>query len=290
MRWHRIVAAALSVALVLGIGSFATAGMVTSRIYPAPVAPLTLDGLPTAARFVEVTTVDSLTLKGILVPAKPGMPLLLVFHGNASSATKPIRWLAPLIEQGYGVLAAEYRGYSGMPGKPSEPGLERDAGAFAARARLEAKGAPLWLVGHSLGSGVALNLARRERFDTVVTIGAFTRIRAMTSGLARALVPDAYRNEDNVPHLPDAYILIHGTADDLVPAGMGNTLHAAATRAGRTGASVVMIGEGHQPDAHKLCAAFDAVRSWRETGQWNAAQLPADVKLVPFGATKPLNP
>jgi uncharacterized protein len=281
---------ALALLMSLALAPIAVSGIVSDRIYHPPTALLTLDGLPASARFVDVTTVDGLALKGILVPAKPGMPLLLVFHGNASSAAGPVRWFGPLIAQGYGVLAAEYRGFSAMPGKPDEPGLERDAEAFAARARVEAKGAPLWLVGHSLGGGVALNLTRTQRFDAVVTIGTFSRIRDMAPGIARALVPDAYRNTANVARLADPYLLVHGTADDVVPAQMGGALHVAATKAGQTGASVVLDGEGHQPDARKLLAAFEALRSWRASGQWDVNRLPSAVKLVPFGATKPLNP
>ena len=270
--------------------TIAFANPVTRSIYPAPTEPLALDGLPTGARFVDVTTIDDLALKGIVIAPRNGMPLLLVFHGNASSASGTVRWFAPLIARGYGVLAAEYRGYSGMPGTPSETGLGYDADAFAARARVEANGRPLWLVGHSLGGGVALNLAMRERFDLVATIGTFTRIRDMAPGIARAFVPDAYRNAANIPRLRDPYLLIHGTADDVVPAGMGNALHRVASTAKLSGASFVLPGAGHLPDAAQLLAVFDAGRAWRATGAWNAKSLPTDVKLVPFGQGVPLNP
>lgn len=276
--------------LAVGTAAVAFANPVTRAIYPAPQTPLSLDGLPPSARFVDVTTADGLALKGIVTRAQTGKPLLLVFHGNASSAAGATAWFRPLIDKGYGVLAAEYRGYSGMPGRPDEAGLGKDADAFAALARTEASGAPIWLVGHSLGGGVALNLATRARFDLIVTIGTFTRIRDMTPGLARAFVPDAYRNEANVTKLEDPYLLVHGTADDVVPAGMGNALHRAASTARRTGASVVLIGEAHRPDAAKLLAAFDAAQGWRATGMWDAARLPRDVKLIPFGQGAPLNP
>lgn len=277
------------------LASFAAApiafgGIVSDQIYPAPKASLTLDGLSAGAAFVEVTTSDGLVLKGIFVPARPDMPLLLVFHGNASSASGTVRWLAPLIEQGYGVLAAEYRGYSGMPGKPGEAALERDAEAFAARARSEAKQAPVWLVGHSLGGGVALNLTRQQRFDTVITIATFTRVRAMAPGIARAFVPDGYRNEDNAARLADPYVIVHGTGDQVVPPEMGNALYAAATKAKRSGASIILTGEKHRPDPRKLLTAFEAVRAWRTSGAWNATGLPANLKIVPFGATQPVSP
>ena len=270
--------------------SIAFANPVSRSIYPAPTDLLALDGLPAGSRFVAVTTVDGLALKGIVVAPRTGMPLVLVFHGNASSASGTVRWFAPLIARGYGVLAAEYRGYAGLPGTPSEIGLGHDADAFATFARTEVKGTPLWLVGHSLGGGVALNLAMRTRFDLVATIGTFTRIRDMAPGIARALVPDAYRNMTNVPRLRDPYILIHGTKDEVVPAGMGNALHNAASKAKLNGASFVMIDTGHQPEAEKLLAIFETGRAWRGTSKWDTTALPRDVKLVPFGQGNPLNP
>jgi uncharacterized protein len=93
-----------------------------------------------------------------------------------------------------------------------------------------------------------------------------------------------------VPRLNDPYILVHGIADDVVPAQMGNALHNVASKSNRIGASVVLPGEGHQPDARKLLAAFDAVRTWRASGRWDTTSLPKDVKLVPFGTGEPLNP
>ena len=36
----------------------------------------------------------------------------------------------PYIDAGYGFLLAEYRGYSGLPGRPTESGLYADGRAF----------------------------------------------------------------------------------------------------------------------------------------------------------------
>ena len=165
----------------------ASAGSISDRIYPAPRAPLSLNGLDPAAAFIVVTTADGLKLNGIVVPPR-GKAMLLIFHGNGSSAADTIRWFAPLIAEGYGVVAAEYRGYSANPGQPDEAGLAADADAFFAIARAKAAGGPIWVVGHSLGGGVALGLARRQKLDAVITIGAFTRLRAVAPNVARAFV------------------------------------------------------------------------------------------------------
>jgi hypothetical protein len=277
-------------ALILASAVPAAAGGVHDRIYPAPTEPLTIAGLPAGAKLVTVLTRDNLTLTGIAVAPTAGMPTLLVFHGNASSAAGTIAWFAPLIARGYGIVAAEYRGYSGNPGKPDEAGLFADAKAFFDLGRTMAGEGRLWVVGHSLGAGVAMGLAGRERLDALVTIGAFTRLRAMAPKLARAFVPDAYDNLAMVPKLDERWLILHGTGDTAVPWQQGEALHKAASAAGRTGASFVLLGADHKPDGKLLAAVFESTGTFLRTGEHSAAGLPANTKLIPFGRSAPLNP
>ena len=277
---------------ILALALFATsasAGSIADRIYPAPKAPLTLAGLDPAAAMVEARTGDGLTLKGIAIPTR-GKPVLLILHGNGSSAADSVRWFAPLIAQGYGVVAAEYRGYSANPGKPDQAGLAADADAFLAVARSRAGGAPVWVVGHSLGGGVALGLARREKVDAVITIGTFSRLRAAAPKIARALVPDAYRNIDAVAALDEPWFLIHGTADQVIPVSEGRLLYGAAVVAKKDGAAFVAEGADHHPSGAILAAIFAVIEQHLKNGRYDPAPLPGSVKLLPFGASAPLNP
>jgi len=261
----------------------AVAQAVHDRIYPAPKEPLSLAGLPASAVFDSVTTSDGLTLKGIEVPPRDGKPLLLIFHGNGASAAGVIRWFAPLIAKGYGVVAAEYRGYSGNPGRADAAGLAADGEAFFARAQQLAGGARVLVVGHSLGGGVAFLVADNHKLDALLTIGAFTRLRDMVSKLARAFVPDDYRNVDLVAKLDEPYFLIHGLKDDTVPSDQGNRLHLAAASAGKAGASFVLPDADHHPDGFTIAAVIDAIDGWLTNGSF-AAGFPANVHIFPFGA------
>jgi uncharacterized protein len=281
---------AFAALLLLGLGRPAEAGPVSSRIYPAPTAPLTASGLAAGAELVRVRTADGLELAGLAVAARGGRPTLLVFHGNGSSATDSIRWLQPLAEQGFGLIAAEYRGYSGNPGRPDEAGLTADAEAFLALARSRSAGGPVWAVGHSLGAGVAFNLARREKLDALVTVGAFTRLRAMAPKLARAFVPDGYDNLAAVPALDEPWFLVHGAADRTVPVQMGEALHKAAGAAHRRGASFVVMGADHKPDGATMAAILGSVGAYLAGAPLSATGLPQAVKLVPFGQTRSLDP
>lgn len=285
---RRLSALALSLCLVACAP--VSPAPIRERIYPAPQAPLSLQGLPEGARLISVTTADGLTLQGAVVEGRPDRPMLLVLHGNASSATGVIRWFAPAVEAGYGVVAAEYRGYSGNPGQPFEAGLARDADAFMAHAQSLAQDRPIWIVGHSLGGGVAMALAERSPPDVLITIGTFTRLRDMVSGLSRAAIPDAYRNIDRAETVAVPWFLIHGTADEVVPASQGSALHAAASRAGRDGASLVIEGEDHSPDGRTLFGILEAIRT-RAPGQPpGPGPLPASVRVIPFGQSQPLPP
>jgi pimeloyl-ACP methyl ester carboxylesterase len=279
----------LSLAL-LACAAPAAAGPVANRIYPAPTAPLSLAGLPPGSALVRVRTADGLDLGGIAIAARDGMPTLLVFHGNASSAASTIAWFEPLAARGYGIVAAEYRGYSANPGKPDEAGLFADAAAFYALAKARAGGGPVWVVGHSLGAGAAFGLARRERLDALVTIGAFTRLRAAAPKIARAFLPDDYDNLGAVRLLDEPYLLVHGMADSTVSFREGEALHDAAGTAGKRGGSFAILGADHKPDGRLIALVMEAVASYLRTGRFDPAGLPPTIKLIPFGQSKPLNP
>ena len=261
---------------------------IASRIYPAPTAPLASIPLTKPARLIAVTTRDGLKLNGIVHEGGAQRPLLLVLHGNASSAAGALEWLRPLAAAGYGIVAAEYRGYSGNPGRPGEAGLVEDARAFLAEARRIAGTRPVWVVGHSLGGAVGLSLSRSEKFDALITIGTFTRLREMAPALARALVPNEYDNGRSVSQLDEPWYLVHGTADEVVPWKQGEALHKLART--KSGASFVVLGATHRPDAGQLLAILESVASHRRSGKLAADGLPKMVKLIPFGSGGPLNP
>jgi len=272
MRHARLLAALLALPLP-------GCGIVNSYVYQPPSAT-EATVRPADADLVRVTTRDGLLLEGLALPARAGHPTLLVFNGNASTPADMIAWLRPLAHAGYGIVAAGYRGYAGNPGRPSEAGLAADADAFHAEALRRAGTGPLIVVGHSLGGGVALGLARRSRLDAVVTVGAFSQLRAMAPRLARAMVRDRYDNAAAVAQLNEPLFIVHAVDDDVVPASEGNLLDTAATAAGARGGSFVLSRGGHMPDGHQMRQVLDAVRQRMAGGD---PQLPAATRFVPFG-------
>ena len=274
----RLVVALL---LLFSLSSPSMADPISDRIYPAPNAPLTIEGLPAGVELVQVTTADGLQLRGLAAAGRAGAPVLLVLHGNGFSAADVARWFAPALARGYGLVAAEYRGYSANPGRPSEAGLAQDADAFLALARRRAGGSPVWIVGHSLGGGVALPLAVRAPPDVLVTIGTL-RLRDMVPAAIRLIVPDHYRTSATAPRLRRPWFLIHGLADAVVPATNARALQQEATRAGLAGAGFALSGQGHNPDGALLADIFDRIRDRPAEGLPSTAGLPSTVRLIPF--------
>lgn len=274
--------AALGAALFVTVGSPVSSQLIHDRIYPAPTAPIATATLPAGAQRMTLTTSDGLAITGAEIAPRPGKPTLLVFHGNASSAMGSLDWFAPLIAAGYGVVAAEYRGYSGNPGRADESGLGRDADAFYAEAKRLAGSDHVIVIGHSIGGGVAFGLAMRQKLDALVTIGTFTGLRAMAPKIARSFIADRYDNLAAVPKLDEPYFLIHGLADDTVPAAMGKELHKAAFLAKRDGFSAVIRDAGHHPDGAVIAPIIEAIAARLDHPDAAPAPLPDSVKLIAF--------
>src|SRR5580700_4613678 len=105
----------------------------TQRSFLFPI-PQTVRTAPGAAGFPEVeehvlTTADGEKVIAWHVPAKPGHPVVLYFHGNGDYVAGFFGRFHDIIADGIGIVALSYRGYAGSSGRPSEQGLLLDAEA-----------------------------------------------------------------------------------------------------------------------------------------------------------------
>ncbi len=122
------------------------------------------------------------------------------------------------------MLLSEYRGFGGNPGHPSEQGLYRDA--RAAWGWLRGKGVSanrIVIVGYSLGTGVAAQLALEHRPRALVLIAGYTDIPHVTRQHypwipAEWLVTELFRTIDKLPRIACPILLLHGRDDDTIPA------------------------------------------------------------------------
>jgi uncharacterized protein len=189
-------------------------------LYPAPSERLTAP--PPGYSLIETLTSDGLKLRAAYRPAKDGKPTLLFFHGNGDSVDGADLATQRLTATGYGALLVEYRGYAGNPGSPNESGLYNDA--EAAIAWLSARGigsGQLVIVGNSIGSGPATEMALRHRPAALVLISGFASLPFVVSNLypfipAKWMVRDRFDNEAKLGRIESPILILQGDADRLV--------------------------------------------------------------------------
>lgn len=185
---------------------------------------------------IAVTTSDGLSLLAwYKPPANAGRPTILRFHGNGSNVMWSMNSMQSYASQGYGVLAAEYRGYSDNPGRPSEDGFYRDARAYMEW--LVRNGTPeskIILYGESLGSGPAVQMAiDYPAIHALVLQCAFSSLTEAAASHypyfpVALLLKDRYDNLSKIGKLKSPLILVHGTNDNITPYRLAQKLFDAA--------------------------------------------------------------
>jgi uncharacterized protein len=160
---------------------------------------------------------------------------LLFFHGNGGNLSYSVEALRTFAVMGYRTLAIDYRGYGRSGGSPHEEGLYRDAEAalrfFCDEYGLRAD--EVVYVGRSLGGGVALELALREKPAALVLESPFASIRDMAGMMGylfplRLLLGDRYDNVGKVGGLDCPLLVIHSGEDEVVPFRQGVRVFEAA--------------------------------------------------------------
>lgn len=164
-------------------------------------------------------------------PPSRGRPVILFFHGNATSIEGVLRGTVGYADKGYGVLAPEYPGYAGNPGTPCEATIRAEADASVAWLAANGIGSNrIVAYGTSLGSGPAIQAATHAHLALVVVSGI-----ADMEDLARSrvgpfapLVRDKWRNSALIATVPGHKIVVHGATDGTVGYDQGVKLAAAA--------------------------------------------------------------
>ncbi len=216
-----------------------------SLIYPAPRETVVV---PAGYRQVETHSADGLTLAALFRPPAAGRKTVVFFHGNGygwQGAAAANRLVAAA---GYGVMLVEYRGYGDNPGHPDEPGFYADG--RAALAWLAGQGIAadqVVLVGNSIGSGAATQLASETRPAGLAIVSGFTSLPDVVAAKvswapARWMVRGSFDNRAKLGRIKAPVLVLHGLADTMIGPGHARTLAAA-----HPGARLVLVpGYGHE--------------------------------------------
>ncbi|MGA1488987.1 MAG: alpha/beta hydrolase [Planctomycetota bacterium] len=211
-------------------------------LFPRDASPVPLPdgGVGARVRAVTLRTEDGLDLTAWFHPGSP-RALVILFPGNGGNRGGRYEFVQMIRNQGCSVLQVEYRGYGGNPGKPSEAGLYLDAEAALAwaRAKLAAERPELptepalILMGESLGTGVAVEMATRHPVDGLVLHSGYPSIpavaRAQLGGLPIGwLGRDRFESARKIGGLTCPKLFLHGKEDAVIPLRLGDALYIAA--------------------------------------------------------------
>jgi uncharacterized protein len=178
-------------------------------------------------------------------PVTPDKPTILMFHGNGESLSGRAHIARDLIDAGYGVFHAEYRGYGGNPGRPTERGLYADG--RTAVDFLEKREATIVAHGYSLGSGVAMQLAREGRVHALILEAPYTSIADVAARRfpllpVRWLVLNRFENLAKIGQVKVPLAIYAGTADLVIPHEHAQRLFSSANEPKRL---LTIDGAGH---------------------------------------------
>lgn len=179
---------------------------------------------------IELTTEDELVLNAWYKPAPEGKPTIILFHGNAGHIGTRMPLARQLIQQGFGILIFDYRGYGGNSGRPSEQGLYDDA--RAGMQFLTQQGIPsqeIVLYGESLGTGVATKMAiEHPKSCALILQSPYTKLADLGRYHYPFIPIEPWDKFDSIGRIQNIHIpllALHGTRDKVVPYRQGKALY-----------------------------------------------------------------
>ena len=243
------------------LGSYAALMAVTRLAYRTVLYPAPNSGLERAPRGAEIrpfTATDGEPVQAVIY-GEPSDPAVVFFHGNGETVADSVDLAMHVAGQGLRFVAVEYRGYGGSPASdPSEQGLYADAAGVLDA--LIAEGTPVDRItawGNSLGSGVALEMVVRGKASRLILQAPYTSIPDVARTVApflpmRWLIADRFDNAAKAHAVQVPTLILHGTADRVVPYAMGQALAGAID-----GAKLVTVPDaGHN---ELFAIAWDAL-------------------------------
>jgi membrane protein DedA with SNARE-associated domain/pimeloyl-ACP methyl ester carboxylesterase len=203
-------------------------------LIPGQVGPDTAIG----ARRIDFQSVDGVGQVAwqIDVPGDGSPYWMLYFHGNGTTVPLQQQRYALFRALGFNVFAPEYRGYAGVPGRPSEVALEHDAvAAFDHLVMVEHVPADhVVIYGWSLGAAVAIDLATKRAARAVLVEGGPASVVAVGAHdffflpVDWLMTSNRFESDREIAGVHAPILFVHGLHDRRVPITNGRRLYALA--------------------------------------------------------------
>lgn len=217
--------------------------------------------LPDGATLLTAKAADDVPVNALFFENPKATRTIVHFHGNAENAEANAFLAHEMKKRGFSTVLVEYRGYGRSKGtSPSEEGLYLDA--LAVLDALGARGvkpADIVLWGQSLGTGVAAEMAKRERGARLVLVAPFTSTVDMASRVipflpASMVMVDRFDTLSKAPSITMPALVVHGDIDDVIPFEEGEKISKALPHA-----TFLKVPEGRHDNLYKSLSVIGAI-------------------------------
>ena len=190
-----------------------------------------LDEGPLTHKIQKISVNSNDDLIGWYFLKNKNLKTILFFHGNAGKLDNRIYKLNEFEKMEVNYLIFAYRGFSGNKGKPSELGLYEDA--LAAKKWLnsrEIEDKDIILYGESLGTAIAINLAKDNSFSGMILESPFTSMESLAKQYypylpVKILLKDKFNSIEKLNMSKAPLLVMHGKKDKIVPFSMGKKMY-----------------------------------------------------------------
>lgn len=198
-------------------------GCVSRMVYPgaeknAVTADTAFNSLYGNAQYTAYTTANGTVLRGWLFNRGAGKPLVVMYPGNGMSAGDFLPFATADTERSY--LLLNYRGYGSSEGTPSEKNLVDDARYTLKQAMQQTGASAVAVVGFSLGTGVAVQVAAQEPVQALVLICPFDSMENVACDivplLPRLFLSDTYDSAAYAPRVSCPVTVFRAEQDEIV--------------------------------------------------------------------------
>jgi uncharacterized protein len=148
---------------------------------------------------------------------------IVLFHGNGGTAADRGFYLEPFMNLGFRVVLAEYPKYGGRPGKVGEKPFVA-AGLETVRLAFEQYKEPLYLVGESLGCGVAAAVAKQTSASIagLILITPWDTLVSVAKSLfpflpVKLVLTDKYDSIENLQTFQKKISVVGAERDEILP-------------------------------------------------------------------------
>jgi uncharacterized protein len=148
-----------------------------------------------------------------------GPDALVYFGGNAEDVGQNFGPFAAVLPR-HALYLVNYRGYGGSTGTPTEQALFDDA--LAVFDHVRARHANVAVAGRSLGSGVAVHLARERPVSRLVLVTPYDSIANVAAGIypflpVRWLVRDKFDSASRIGAVRAPVLVVVAERDEVIP-------------------------------------------------------------------------